>query len=441
MGLFDGLRNWITQPLLDALQDQRVTGIKKARAYYTGEQKRQIVSKGSYDDNTVTNFCGLVIDRSISDMVGGGIEWEGYDDPALEYLKRVWDANKQEILLHRACLSAAQAGTGYTKIIPDGVADVSGLLPRLMVIDPEWMTIQTAPEDSEYIRSYTMRYAYVDDTGKERVRKEVTRREGSNWMVEYWLDHPGTSKFDLEAEMIWPYPFPPVIHWQNLPTMTVYGEPDITQDVIELQDKYNFISSNVGKIIRIHAHPYTVFKGLAKNNLDIRADNAIFLPMETQDVKNLEMQSDLASSMAYLREIRQALFDISRTVDLDSIQDKVGALTNFGLRVLYKDALAKINTKRELFGDALVELNRRLLVMAGIADTSGTVIFRDMLPENVVEEVAALQQDLAAGLVSKETAAQRRGYDWEKESEKLAGEQSQADNVGALLLRQFSRGQ
>lgn len=111
------------------------------------------------------------------------------------------------------------------------------------------------------------------------------------------------------------------------------------------------------------------------------------------------------------------------------------------LRVLHKDAIAKIATKRELFGDMLVELNRRILEMAGLNSIGGTVEFKDMLPENETEEVAALQQDLAAGLVSKETAALRRGYDWENEKEKMAGEQSQSDNVGALLLRQFSRGQ
>ena len=56
-------------------------------------------------------------------------------------------------------------------------------------------------------------------------------------------------------------------------------------------------------------------------------------------IQNLEMQSDLNSSLNFIRYLRQALFDVSRAVDIDSMADKLGSLTNFGLRVLYQDAL------------------------------------------------------------------------------------------------------
>jgi hypothetical protein len=50
-----------------------------------------------------------------------------------------------------------------------------------------------------------------------------------------------------------------MIHWQNLPNpVDVYGVPDVTTDVIELQDRANFVASNISKLIRLYAHPATL---------------------------------------------------------------------------------------------------------------------------------------------------------------------------------------
>ncbi len=88
-------------------------------------------------------------------------------------------------------------------------------------------------------------------------------------------------------------------------------------------------------------------------------------------ISNLEMQSDLTSSQQFLMNLRQSLFDISRTVDITSLSDKLGALTNFGLRVLFLDAMAKIGTKQEIYGEALTEINHRLLVIGEIDPVDG----------------------------------------------------------------------
>jgi len=43
--------------------------------------------------------------------------------------------------------------------------------------------------------------------------------------------------------------------------------------------------------------------------------------------------------------LRQIIFDVTRNMDISSMKDKVGALTNFGLRILFFDALNKLATK------------------------------------------------------------------------------------------------
>jgi hypothetical protein len=119
----------------------------------------------------------------------------------------------------------------------------------------------------------------------------------------------------------------------------------------------------------------------------------------------------------------------------------LGALTNFGLRVLFYDSIAKLNTKQELYGEALQELNHRLLVVGEKSPTDGgAVVWPDTLPENETEEVQGLQFDLGAGIVSKQTAARDRGYDWEVEQERMDEERAGEGSLGELFLRQFEQG-
>jgi hypothetical protein len=157
-------------------------------------------------------------------------------------------------------------------------------------------------------------------------------------------------------------------------------------------------------------------------------------------IQNLEMQSDLASSQAYLMSLRQSLFDISRTVDISSMADKLGALTNFGLRVLYTDALAKLHTKQALMGEALEQVNQRLLYLAGLDDEPGVVIWPDNTPRDMLSDLQADQLELGTGTVSKQTIAAETGRDWEAEQERIAEETTAGGNIGALFIEQFNRG-
>jgi len=135
------------------------------------------------------------------------------------------------------------------------------------------------------------------------------------------------------------------------------------------------------------------------------------------------------------------MFDVARSVDIDSLADKLGSLTNFGLRVLYQDALSKLEEKRGLYGEAIVEINHRLLELAGAPDTDGgEVVWEDVMPANESEVAQAIRTDLELGLVSKQTAAGLRGYTWADEEERMAGEKVAGDNVGAALLRAFGQG-
>jgi hypothetical protein len=417
------------------------------RNYRAGIQKKQLKTKqGQPDYNIVMNFTGLVIDRSVSMLFGKGIEFdygevaEGQTNPNEDYINKVWAANRKEILLHKFGLNGAEIGTWYCKVIPDGVEYQGKLYPRLVCLDPMLMTIETKPDDIETVTAYIIIYM-IDRDGKEVAFEEKTSlQENGTWLIESGIIK--NKKFVVEKSETWDNPFPPIIHGQNLINIeSVYGDPDVTDDVDELQDMLNKTSGNVSKIIDIHGHPQTIGEGLnSRESIDVEPGKMTIVPLGAK-VYNVEMQSDLSSSMGYMLAMRQALFDITRTVDLSSFADKLGALTNFALHVLYQDALSKNESKKQLYGDALLELNRRLLLLASMTPEEGHIEWPEPLPVNTAEEIQGLTFDLQNGLVSNETVSEKRGYVWASENEKIQAEKSQGDNIGAALLANFTRGQ
>jgi len=444
--LLNNFRNWLLEPLLGSDWAKRSEALNVAREYRRGKHKPPIKTP---DDAIVINFIGLLTDRSIANLFGKEpiFDLPGESDSAEQvYIDGVWAANRKMNLLKQAAMYGAESGTCYIKILPNGAIDKTGaVVPRLVALDPSWVTMDTLPEDVDTVIRYTIAYTITDPiTKKEKAIKQVIEHDADS---SYWsvVDYVSTgSRWDKVDESMWEFDFAPIISWQNLPEPgSPYGRPDITEDLIDLQNKINFVSSNTAKTIKYHAHPKTWARGFLKQEkVSWGADEMVISDDPNALIQNLEMQSDLGSSMDFIRYLRQALFDVSRAVDIDSMADKLGSLTNFGLRVLYQDALGKLEEKRGLYGEAIIEINHRLLVLSGAANTDGGEIdWPDVMPENENEVSQAIRNDLELGLVSKQTASGRRGYTWADEEQRIADERLATDNIGAALLRQFGQGE
>ena len=450
--------------------------------YYTGDHNPQLkASMGKdgrpIDDNIIQNFTGLAVDRSVSRLFRGGVQFnlpEGADAQQ-EYIDKVWDLNKKEIILYQVGLHGAVYGTPYFQISPDAIIDpyTEKPYPRLIAIDPTIVRIKTNPQDMNDVEEYRIEYACVEERNGRQVEvghrklihhamseaQEVAggvylpSQEMETWVIEEY-EQVGGAPWELIDQQDWPYNFPPIIHWKNLPSLkSCYGDSDI-DDAVNIQNKSNFVVSNTGKIIKFHAHPETIGTGFQINEMKA-IDQAVgsfhAIPNADAKVYNLEMQSDLASSVTFGNILRQSIFDIAREVDISSITDKVGALTNFGLHVLYTDALDKNDTKRQLYGDALKELNRRLLVIAGFtgADSDpGKITWGEAMIVNTLEEMQVDQLALNMKIVDLETITKRYqsryGVDWETIQANL-GNQALKDNannadIGTTILRNFTQG-
>jgi len=219
---------------------------------------------------------------------------------------------------------------------------------------------------------------------------------------------------------MWPWDWPPIIDWKNLPNPRgYYGQSDMRDK--GANDSVNFLASNTQRIIKYHADPRTIGTGVGKQDI-VQSSVSGFWAIGNADAKlyNLEMQSDLSSSLNWLAYLVGYVYSRHQAVDLVSLRDRLGQMTNFQLQTLYKDALDKLRVKRILYGKALMELSRRALVMSGNEGVEApTIHWPDPLPYNDLEEIQALSQEMEMGILSRETAASLRGRDWELERERL----------------------
>jgi hypothetical protein len=455
MGLFDNIFERIGQSTAYWLMQNNPIAVRQ-REYYSGRKSKQLVVKqGKTDDNILANLVGLAVDRSVAHTLAGGVEFdlgEGMEAQQ-EYLDNVWDANQEDLLLTDAVINGSVYGTGYIKIVPDGIQDLytDATFPRLIVLNPEYLSVETDDHDSSKVESYIVTYTISDDDGAT-VYRETTSRANENdaadteeYQADTWVvvfekkrDLVSGVNWELISKTGWPYDFPPIIHWKNQPSLNnVFGSSDL-DDIILLQDKNNFVLSNLQKMVRLQAHKQMWGRGIGdKDLLNVGPDQLIKLSGDKAELGFLDLTADITGSLAYAQQLRQMLFDVTREVDISSITDKLGALTNFGLRVLYSDSMAKVGIKRMLLGAMLTELNRRLLVLSGNegeASRPGEVVWHDPLPSNRLADAA----DIAMGIVSKQTISEKRGYVWEDEQQRIQDEKGSQDNaIGAALLRSF----
>ena len=434
-------------------QKARLEAYKRNWNYYHGVQKRPLsVGTQQPDDNVVINFARLVVDKGVSFLFGKELEFElqeGEVTPEEEYLEKVWQRNRKMTWLTKFGTSGGIYGDPMLKIVPDGMGPG---IARLVILEPEIVTLLSDPEDIERIVRYRLEWVSEDQDGKALHYRQDIQLVDDNGGVERWdvvnrvakgngIYVPDPNRKDER----WPYAWPPILHTQNLPCPgTIYGQADI--DEVALQDAINYLASKMQKIIRYHAHPKTIGRGFKATDMQHGEDDLTILPSKDSDISNLEMRSDLSGSMQFMDRLISWLLATARIPRLDPAVVSVGALSGFALKVLYGDLLEKTEVKRRTYGDLLVELNRRLCDLGGFgAEHYVTIHWQDPLPEDEQAEMTRDQFELDNELASHETVATRRGLDYETEKERIAAEreerEAQGGNIGAAVIQQFMNGQ
>ena len=429
MALLAGQLNAATwQARQNAADQDRLQAIARAWDYYEGRHPLPLkVKPGQVDDNVIVNLARPVVDKGISLLFGKEVTWQ-IDESAStttgaeQFLDDVWTANDKMVLLQELAQNGALSGLAAVKVDPkpDGTY-------RLINLDPCNLRIFCEDEDIDAVWRYRIQYTACDRDGNELVkRQDITKDDsGHSWTIQNYKAGSADTTFKEDGGPIaWTYPLPPIVHCKNLPCAnSVEGYGDLED--VRLNDALNLIASSTRKILRLHAHPITVGKDVGGAMLSRDAGAFWELPNPSSDLWNLEMQSDLESSHKFYQLLRAAFYAMGRMPDLSQIGD-LGALTNFGLRVLFADALERTAIKRLTYGGLIVRTNRLLCLLAGKGDNVTTKLtWPDPLPTNKKENVETVAAEQATGLTSDETLTDELGRDYADEQKRLKAERAQ----------------
>jgi hypothetical protein len=420
---------------------KRLLRFQRAHRAYEGYLPNPLkVKVGEPDDNTKVNFSRVIVDKGVSFLFGRGIEFEiakpgdtppdvegdapdQVEDDAELWLNAAWRANKKQARLQAIALNGGIFGHPFVKIVP------AMPYPRIVVLDPSTVDVDWDVEDLEKVIRFTITYAARDPYTRKmvNVRQIVERVSAANapdsWTVTDQRNDPDGSEDDwtTTATTKWPYAWPPIVHCQNLPAPNEFwGISDLEDDVLSINHTANFVLSNLSKIIRYHAHPKTWGTGFDPADVYLGVNDIVALP-DGSTLQNLEAQGDINASLDFYNKLREAIHELTRIPEVATGKvDNVGQLSGVALEILYQPLLEKTETKRQLYGDMLVELNAHLLELGGFGpDIETEIHWPEVLPSDPLVERQALQLDKGFG-VSDDTILEKLGYDPDLERQKKA---------------------
>jgi hypothetical protein len=403
--------------------------------YYRGKHRRPLVIKpGQANDNVIVNYSRRVVDKSVAFLFGKPVGFEVQDERQEEYLTQVWGTDEQKAMfLQEIGINGGVCGTSFVRLYP---AETRNTLPRIVTLNSGLMDIVTNPDDIDMIVSYRI----VWQSGEAWKRHRIDLQENGTWMIAEEVSERGANQWRLVDETAWPWQFAPIFWCQNRPNpVDIWGISDLEE--ADMNDAINFTASNISRILRYHAHPRTIGTGFSAAELQNTAvDQFWSIPKADASVFNLEMQSDLASAYQFWAGLREAFSKITGVPDLDPEKVNVGQLSGFALRILYSDLIELTSVKRNTYGEMLAGLNAAMLEMAGLgANVDVRVTWEDPLPADQASNVQLLALDRQQGL-SLESYLEQRGYDPDRELERIQQERAAQSTLGEELLRAFERG-
>lgn len=442
---------------------ERQEHIARRWAYYDGDHLKPLkVPAGKRDDNVILNLCGRAIDKT-TEFIGaptrfeidGGAEIEpGVNGQLAEQtapdqltLDSIWKRCKEwtpEVLT-----SGQISGHVFTRIHENEDAEWTYSL-----LDPRTMTVFWNAGIMRTPLFYRMEWtigkqAFRQDTvpvwltQNDRVNPWVLgdqRRDGSTsprpegWLIIEYEQNQRKDWVEITRDT-WEFPFAPIVDWANWRRPhSYYGVSSLTNP--GLNDSINFVASNTARIIKYHAHPKTIGVGVDPEKIIPTPVDGFYSVPEGADVKNLEMQSDLASSMNMLNLLKGEFFASQRVIDIATVQDKLGQITNFGVRMMFSDMLSMTDEMRKRYGGyGLAETLRRLLWVQGVELTERPKpTWDDPLPVNRLELLQAAKIEKEIGTASTQTLQKDLGRDPVFESEAMTEETTDAGQAMARVL-------
>lgn len=416
------------------------------------------------DDNVSINKLRLIVDKGVSFLFGQGVGFQLDENdqlPEEDYLDAVWLNNRRMTKLQQIATNGGVAGHTFVKMALDwygyprtiqqtegGEPDPNAgkPIPRLIVLDPETVWPTWDENDLDHVLRWRIQWNGVDpQTGKPIIRRQLITPRGdepnARWLIRDEYQFVGAQSWTLLQELLWPFTWAPIFHCQNLPNPNEFwGCPDISDDIIHVNEMMNLNYSNWLRIQLTHGHPRTWGRGLgATQDLKLGIDEIAIFQSADAHLETLQMQSQGEGAKVLADTLDEKFHELTRVPPIATGKvESVGAFSGVALQILYQPLIEKTQTKQATYGDLLVEINRAILEIGGYGANRVTqLVWPNLLPKNDLEEAQAAVLWQQAG-VSQDTLMEKAGFDPMKEAEKRT---ASAEQGGGDMLAAFDRGQ
>lgn len=408
--------------------------VARARAAYEGDyapalkpsaREREAAARAGVvpvDHSVAVGAARVVVDSIVSALVGTRLSLVTEDpqyQPAL-------DAWTDSVGLHAQLVRLAQNGSISGHCFLELYAVNTDLYLRPLVIPSEEMRIKVDGEDAEQRLGYEREWVAPPRDGRAvRRRKTWARMQDGTWLITN-EERVGTAPWvSLHDPVVWTLSVPPVLDCQHNPSASVYGTPDLTDDVLQLGDAINRVASNLSKVIHLYGHRPMVGYGVPRDaQIDIAPGAVTRLPPKGDagaEIDTLDTTADVAGGLALLDTLRRELYAAAGVPEIVTGKlDQIGNLSGTALRVLYGPLIARTEARRLTYAPLIAEIGRAVLAAQGIT-TGVRVTWPEVVPTNLTEQAqAAIALQDAGVSVATSLALAVPGVDAETEAEQRA---------------------
>jgi Phage portal protein, SPP1 Gp6-like len=423
----------------DQADRERLERIRRAWEHYDGCAPEPLkVQPGEPDDNVRLVYAQPIVDKGAFYLFGkgGGARPQIDDEKILAELEQAWPGRQLAHL--KLATNGGVTGHSWAKLTrtPDG--------PRVLVLDPSNVTCELGDEDIETAESYCIQWTVVDAyTGNVKARRQRIVPLGAVWEIIDEESAGDDASWTLIARETWAYDWPPIFGAQNRPAPNeYYGRADLEPATLDLIESIEAVVSNANRIARLHGHPLPFATGESASSiqeLDVSIGRFLALPDPASRVGQLEMKSDLAAHVALYERMREALREITMLPEVTSGKlENAGSLSGVALAILYGPLIELTEVKRLTYGPMISEMDRRVIELATSTDPGVLgITWPEVAPEDAQAETQALEADQRMKIVSRQTLAEKRGYDWDVEEPRL---QDEAAASADAMAKAFAAG-
>lgn len=434
---------------------------QRAWKAYDGEGPTYLEVEDGVDDNIRFDYPALIVDKGVSFLVGkeGGVSLQIKAEPQISedgegeeeaqraaeeeaeegtaVLSEVWPDHQRQLDFHNLATHGGVCGHMWARIYENG---------RVSVLDPGNCSADWNEDDVSILDRYRIEWNTVDpETGLGVLRRwriePSDPKAPTSWTI-YLEEHDDeASEWHLLEEIAWAHPFSPIIEGQNLPSPnTFYGRADLSPAILDMVEQLESLASDMRRIARLHGHPIPVVTGEEATRIatiDVAIGALLAIPNKEAKLGQLAI-AELTSLLELFTELKTALFEAARIPKV-ALGDtgNAGPTTGVALKVEYETLVEKTETKHLTYGFLFIEIARRLLALSGKENLIVMANWSDPVPSDPKADAEADESEIRMGVVSKRTIAEKRGYDWETEQERIA-EESQAS--AEAMAAAFNRG-